>query len=261
MESPRQTETIGKILVALDATSSGLETLQAAAELAAQLPAELQCLFVEDIDLFRLATLPFAHEISITSAVFQPLDLEAMERALHRLADQARQSLSELAERLRVPWSFRVARGHPIRLPRESVEAVDVLILGSRMSRFARIGPVAPTPPRGPVVVLFDRSPGSERALAAALNLARGQPDELVVLLCGDGSGATLHDRVAKALPANRRQARVSLVPINSFSQLADTVGQCRGRLLLVARDAEFLAETMLNSLVNEVRCPVGLVR
>ena len=65
---------IRRILVALDASRHSLAALEAAAELAARLKAELVGLFVEDIDLLRLAGLPFAREIRYPSAIIQQLD-------------------------------------------------------------------------------------------------------------------------------------------------------------------------------------------
>ncbi|MBK7177644.1 MAG: universal stress protein [Chloroflexi bacterium] len=54
---------IQRILVALDASPHSLAALEAAIDLAERLDAELQGLFVEDINLLRLAQLPFAREL------------------------------------------------------------------------------------------------------------------------------------------------------------------------------------------------------
>ena len=54
---------IKRILVALDASAANRTALQTAALLASELQAELQALFVEDINLLRLAELPFAREV------------------------------------------------------------------------------------------------------------------------------------------------------------------------------------------------------
>ncbi|MGB7837261.1 MAG: universal stress protein, partial [Terrimicrobiaceae bacterium] len=60
---------IRRILVALDASAHSRAALEAACELALGLDAELSGLFVEDINLLRLAQLPFASEISYPSAL------------------------------------------------------------------------------------------------------------------------------------------------------------------------------------------------
>ena len=59
---------IRRILLALEAGNGGSAAMEAATHLAAQLNAELHGLFLEDINLIRLAELPFAREIGLTSA-------------------------------------------------------------------------------------------------------------------------------------------------------------------------------------------------
>ena len=54
-----------RILVALDGSAHVLAALQAASEMAARMKSELVGLFVEDINLVRLAGLPFPRELGI----------------------------------------------------------------------------------------------------------------------------------------------------------------------------------------------------
>ena len=75
-----------RILVVLDASPFGLEALEAAAGLAARLRAELQGLFVEDVDLLRLAGLPFARELAYSSSQ-RRLDVATMEHVLFGTAE------------------------------------------------------------------------------------------------------------------------------------------------------------------------------
>ena len=55
-----------RILVALDESEDHQRVLQSAAEVAARLKAELRGLFVEDVNLLRLAELPCAREVHQT---------------------------------------------------------------------------------------------------------------------------------------------------------------------------------------------------
>ena len=75
-----------RILVALDASPHSLAALEAAAELAASLRAELIGLFVEDANLLRVAGFPFAREFGAYTAQAREIDAEhvARERAPHR---------------------------------------------------------------------------------------------------------------------------------------------------------------------------------
>jgi hypothetical protein len=81
--------------------------------LAKEMQAELVGLFIEDIDLLRLAALPFAAEIGIASAQRRVLDPAALERALRAQAARLRQALAAALEP-DIAWSFRVARASPV---------------------------------------------------------------------------------------------------------------------------------------------------
>ena len=103
--------TIRRILVALDASPHSQAALEAASELADVLKAELVGIFVEDVNLLRLAGLPFAREVGYPSGTDRPLDSPSMERELRIQAEQARQTLAGVAVRRQIRWSFRVVRG------------------------------------------------------------------------------------------------------------------------------------------------------
>ncbi len=62
-----------RVLVALNASRRDYQALELAASLAARKRVELLAVFVEDINLFNLAELPFAKEIVRASAVEREL--------------------------------------------------------------------------------------------------------------------------------------------------------------------------------------------
>ena len=94
MRKQGKQQTIRRILVALDASHHSLAALDAAAELAASLEAELQGLFVEDANLLRLAGLPVARVVRYPFATPARPDPVRMERELRVQAAQARQALA-----------------------------------------------------------------------------------------------------------------------------------------------------------------------
>ena len=65
---------IRRILVGLDASPRSLSALEVACDLAARFRAELEGLFVEDIDLLRACELPFTREIRFFSGARHRLD-------------------------------------------------------------------------------------------------------------------------------------------------------------------------------------------
>lgn len=102
---------IQRVVVGLDAGTTGRDLLDAAAEFAGRMEAELVGLFVEDIDLIHFAAHPFAREVGYASATRRSLDSERMERSLRTLARDARKTLESVAGRTAVRCSFGVTRG------------------------------------------------------------------------------------------------------------------------------------------------------
>ena len=75
---------VRRILVALDASAHSLAAVEAAARLAEKVDAELEGLFVEDVNLIRLARLELAREIDVLSARLRDLESQQLERQLRR---------------------------------------------------------------------------------------------------------------------------------------------------------------------------------
>jgi len=112
--------------------------LDAVAEAAAALEAELLGLFLEDVELLHFAGLPFAREIG-ASARSRGLDVQTMERRLRSQAEEARRALAAAAEGKSVRWSFRVERGSgPAQLRKALGDADLVILLGERGERTPR---------------------------------------------------------------------------------------------------------------------------
>jgi nucleotide-binding universal stress UspA family protein len=93
---------ITRILVAVDASPLSLAALEAAAELAASLQAELLGLYIEDINLLRAADSPFAREVGHFSGSIRDLDSQRLQRQLRSQANRVRRRLSQLAERSQI---------------------------------------------------------------------------------------------------------------------------------------------------------------
>ena len=98
-----------RIVVAMGAP--GGIAVTTAVDLARALEAELLGLFVEDVELFDLAALPFAGEVGFPSAARRALDVEALERALRAQAGRLRQELTSRLAGVPTKWTFEVVRG------------------------------------------------------------------------------------------------------------------------------------------------------
>ena len=214
-----------RILVALDESEDHQRVLQSAAEVAARLKAELRGLFVEDVNLLRLAELPCAREVHQTGHQTTP-DAKLIRREMKVHADAARRSLARAAERYSLRSSFRVAQGH---VASELITAAgdnDMMVVGrTRLAHHRRLhmgttarrvaaqAPAAVLIPGrgnidGPLVVSFDGSPETCRALDATARLAMDRT--AIVLTTGPDAESVGTDQTAKideAFAGNQRPA------------------------------------------------------
>jgi nucleotide-binding universal stress UspA family protein len=187
-------QSVRRILVALEASRPSADAISTAIALAADLGAELEGLFVEDVQVIRAAGLPFATQVSLPSGARRPLDRHVVESELRAAAATLREALATAATARGVRWSFRVARGHVHReLVHASSRADVVVVAGS--GRAVRA-------PRAPgVVVAYDGSEPSDRALDVALRLAT---DPRSVLLLVAARSAAEAGRLAERARASR---------------------------------------------------------
>jgi len=118
------------VVVAIDASWPSLEAVEEAAELAAQQGLELVGLFVEDLDLVRLARLPLAHETNSMTARTRRLELPAVEQQLRVQAERARAGFERALRGRPVSASFRVARGGVSAEILAAVSAHDLVAIG-----------------------------------------------------------------------------------------------------------------------------------
>ncbi len=230
-----------KILVALDGSAESMVALETAVSLAAAHQAEVIGLFVEDINLLRLAELPFSREIVLTSADANNLNSQHMSQQLRAQANRAEQALHTAGEEAHVLTSFRRVRGHvPLSVVTASMD-VDLLVLGrvSRpITRRLRLGSTAQAALRQParavlltgkivgtppsVFVLFDGSEAGWQALRQAVAVTSPVSTITIVLTGGDEKDVERWRReTAVWLQKHHRLATYHHLPTGSITQLA----------------------------------------
>jgi nucleotide-binding universal stress UspA family protein len=273
---------IRRILVALDASAASIAALDAAATLAACMDAELLGLFVEDVNLLRLAGLPFASEIDMVSGSARSLAPAQMEQRLRAQATRAQESLSQAAGRRQLRWTFRVARGQVVtELLGAEIEA-DLIALGTVSTpviRRARVGSTAQAvieraartllilphgaPVRTPVGVLFDESPASARAFVLAAQLTQAESGDLIVFLLADDaeSEQRLRETAVSLLEPLQVKARYRWLVDADTATLARAVRDERIGTLALAADSDALDAQTVHALLERVECAVLLVR
>ena len=101
---------IERVVVTLDAASENQTAIDTAVRVAARTGMPLHGLFVEDQDLFRLADLPFARQVTIGRGA-EPLSAENIALQLRVEAERARHELVGAAKRHQVECTFEIVRG------------------------------------------------------------------------------------------------------------------------------------------------------
>jgi nucleotide-binding universal stress UspA family protein len=274
--------TVRRIVVAVDSSPHARAALNAAAALAARMHAELEGLFVEDIDLHNLAALPFGREINMTTGEARPFDAKALADQMTQEVARMRRAVEEAATRVHVRHSFRVTRG---RIAAEIVAAAggaDLLILGAAglgLTQRFRPGRVALEAAagaprsvlllrsgaaiRGRPLVAYDGSPSSEKALDAAARLADATDARVRVLIAeADGNKAeALRARAGDRLRGMNVQAVFSDTFELTLDTMCGTVQTTDADILVIAADNPHLQGEGSQRLLERVTCPVLLVR
>jgi hypothetical protein len=233
------------ILLALE-SAPDIGALELAARLAILMQGSLQGVFVENADLLRAAQLPFAREISLTSAMVRRLETAQLERDLRVQAEQVRRLLQDFALRHSVEWSFRIERG-ALASALVTSGATDIVIL-------SRSGPRAPRGSIAPVLAGFDGSDSARRALDTAAGMADSVDDLLVLLPIAQAD--ELRQAAAAQLAAGNRRAHYRALPDLSPAQISAASRRHHCRLLVMGGNAAALLP-----LLQQSSCPVAVVQ
>jgi nucleotide-binding universal stress UspA family protein len=273
---------IRRILVALDASRQSLAALEAATRLASELEAELLGMFVEDVNLLRLAGLPFAREIGHSTARARRLADVDMLRALRAQAARAEQALAGAARGHNLRWSFRVARGQVAAELLHAAQESDLLALGVTYISVvpgARFGTTlravmaaAPRPllllPAGarlgpPYVLVYDGSDAAQRALALAASIAAGSTPALlrVLLVAPPDRAERLRQDAGERLDGAGIAVTFGDVAGTDPVSLARALRACAPGVVVLPAGQSLLADAGCERLLESLRCAALVVR
>ena len=282
MSNTHQQAPIRRILLALDTATHSLAAVEATTALAAHLDAELHALFVEDINLLRLAALPFARETRLTSATTRRLQNPDMENALRAEATRAQAALATVATRLHVRWSFQVTRGQVAAQVRAAAMEADIVAFTFPGGVPAGLTQVAATmetvmrgapcpllmlPPgagiRPPFVVIYDGSPASARALRLAAQLAQAEATGVTVLLAAIEPSVRrrLRSETDALLAGTKVIAQYPVLPRPDATAIARAVRAASAGTLLMAADSPVFDGAARRRLLEELECAALLTR
>jgi nucleotide-binding universal stress UspA family protein len=272
---------IRRILVALDASPASRLTIQTAVDLAARFEAEVIGLFVEDINLLRVAQLPFVREVGAFSFSARRLETDDLERQMRAQAEQMRRTLAMAAESRGISWEFRVKRG-PVALEVMTAGAdADLMIMGRigrSLTAHRRMGSTvrsmvlqrpgmtfiltAGFRMSEPIVVLYDGSPAGRKALEISIPLVESKARRLTVILVAANKEEirTLHDQALQEL-AGSGEAQFSTLVQPTHSRLVWLLQMMSSGPVILPCGRDLMEGEPLCTLVDEVPNPVLLVR
>jgi nucleotide-binding universal stress UspA family protein len=270
---------IRRILIALDASPASLAALEAAAELARRLDAELLGLFIEDINLLRLSDLPFASEVGLHSASISLINREQVEQRFRAQANQARRALADITQNSKLHTEFRVARG-PIstELLTAALET-DLIIMGKAgWSQRNKLGSTARSMIKHSpghtmflqhgahiahtVGVIYDGSPLAARGLGLAASLMPDPRAGLSVLILTQTieQAQAMQPEVEVWLLEHSLVGHIHWVHGPQGEHLAHLVQSEHLGILVLPAHMVALQEEEMEKFLNEISIPVLLV-
>jgi len=272
-----------RIAVAIDCSPHSMASLAAAAELARLMQAELTGIFVEDVNLLRMAGLPFTHEVRIYTSGPEKIDPDHIERSLRLQAREAEAALERYAGQFMLRHSFRVCRGMvPAEVISASLEA-DLLVLGrsgrspacrkglgstvrralSGSAKNILIMQTGFSAKEGSILVLYDGSEVSETSLRLAANLLR-QGGTLHILLLGQTETElkTMQEELSEKVLPGMPEVEYHALPAGlDDSDILARYIRMAGSGMLVLSDRMSLPAETIHRLIGTLDCPVLLVR
>lgn len=268
-----------RILVAIELPPVENALLEAGAQLAAALRAELHGLFLPDIDLLRAAGLPFAREVSPVSGLPRRLDVDSVRRSLAISAQQVRRALASMAGRMQVAWSFTTHEGRSRPAVLSLVSESEILVVGRRDYRFdvglvfrqiSRPPEAAQRRAAAPVAAVYDGSPGSARALEVAANLAGRMQSGVEVLRVAEPAGGLKgtggSERVQQRKDVEKVLHRLAACPFSwrtvarNMAAVTAACASARAGVLVLHRSSPVIEGIAVDEVLDRLHCPCVIV-
>lgn len=271
---------IRRILVALDASTNSREALATAVNLAATLRSEIHGIFVEDINLLRLAELPFAREIRFADNALRQVEMDGLQRKLRARAAILRQELEELTGEHKITSTFQVLRGPVDRELLAAALDTDLLAVGrmghSILNRM-RLGSTARAitvraasavllvksdVEAGPIIALYDGSATGWRALRLAAELAKSGGDLRVLVWATNEEDAFARRQLAaRLLEEVGIQAQLQHLSGDLPQRVLQWVNRQKGNLLLLGGSDNFLPPDIFGILLDEAEQHILVIK
>ena len=273
-----------RVVVAFDgAADEDVVAVEAAAAFAARLRADLLGLFIEDIDLARLAEHPGLATICARPAGGPRLGAEHLKTALKAQLARTRQAMEQAAERQRIRADFEVRRGRLISEILNTAAPADLVIIGWRGGpatsvvapgtsatavlaalseasvRFVLV-PRAAAGPGGPVLVAYDGSAAARDGLSAAAEIGGAEAGIEVVLLAHRLDAVEARQRDARQLLSEAGVGRGTFIHLRDGGGDLLRIARTR-RAALTVVPVGLLDAAGAKQIIERAPCSLLLVR
>lgn len=274
----------GRVVLRLAAGAPASDiALEAAVCLARAFHSEIESLFVEDRQLFELASYPFAREISFSGRSSRALSVVEVEREVRLVAAGLQRKVSTIARRADVRVRARSVRDEPVRALAEvcaqcgpwnvvalaePFTAAHVHAIGELFARVADATGIVVVGGKtrrtaGPVVVIGEEVERLPPMLRAADRLAAAMGSDVRLVLAGaDQEHLAWLEGQARLLLVGWSGVRVEAAEVASGAALAERLRRIAGGFA-IAQFGGLLApaEGDLRPLLAALECPLFLVR
>ena len=240
-----------RVLLAADAGSYSVATVNLAAAMAAATNTLLQGLFIEDVDLLQVTGLPCSREITLTTATERPLSTDQVQQSLQLIARQFKQTLQREAQALQVAWSCETVRGRVRDIGLMPAAEATYTIFARPLSHRLQPGRVRGT---RKILMLGNHSPCQQQALDMLLRRSDHQMIELTLI--DDDSKDQVLPRVSQHIRS--RGNEVHLIKLHP-GQLLEHLAQAGSAYDYAIISRHEKAEDM-RVILGLLRCPVILV-
>lgn len=275
-----------RLIIVLGAMTQTKPDLKSAIELAMELSAELQALYIEDLNLFRLVELPLAQEISRSTGEERSFDLTRLQKLLRSQAYQIEQELMQMTSERELRYGFQVVRGH---IAREIVTAgleTDLMFISESRSLLKQTNLIEKIIQemlhhkahitlffhqhfllsRGfehRIAVIYDGTPLSERALDLAQTIFPIHRNELFVIIPKDDSKK--YDEIKSNLKSkfsDNPHLRVHSLPSKEIiDTLLEMDKQQQLTSIIFPLDESKVKTWNLSEVLNHLKCNIILMK
>ena len=180
----------------------------------------LHGLFIEDLDLLRVAGLPFCNEVSLASGQARVLDSQQVTLGFNARSRHFRLSLLRQAEKSSLPWSYSKARGG--KLSKALEESIDAEFLVIGQSR-GTLNPGSTMRPKR-ILLLDNHSQRLLQALDVVLDVFSGHFCELLFVPPSSGVSVNTAELLNDKLLLHPHSRLVQLGP-ESLSAVTQSPG------------------------------------